>query len=56
MSDKELYYQGLYVELVEVVTKNLLHFTRNESETLKIINVGIKRALKTNKGSQNVKS
>ena len=45
MKDKDLDFQDLCADIIELVTNNLLNFTKNESQTLKVIKVAIERSL-----------
>lgn len=47
MKDKE--YSELCAEMIELVTKKLLDYNKNESQTLKIVKIGVQRAVEYNK-------
>lgn len=43
--EQDANFENLCSEIVEVVTNNLLHFTRSESQSIKLLKVAIERAL-----------
>lgn len=45
MQQEEMSFQSLCVDIVELVTNNLLHYTRSESETIKLLKISIERSL-----------
>lgn len=48
MKDKE-YTIELCAEMIEFVTKKLLDFTNSESHALKIVKIGVQKAIESNK-------
>lgn len=49
MKDKDLIFQELCADIIEIITNNLLKFTQSESQSLKVIRVAIERALNSDK-------
>jgi hypothetical protein len=45
MEHEEMNFQSLCVDIVELVTNNLLHYTRSESESIKLLKIAIERSL-----------